>query len=171
MSAPAASPSRPFRTRRRAARPGLAEWEAGVFVRLRAGVAVSDIARADGCSVGTVRRIVARALAQRERDGAADYARLQIERLNDALMVATHQMAAGDLKALDRVLKVMQTQDRYHGFGLPGGPGPAALPGPDRKQRAADAPRLALPARQRALPAPDAHQENFGADKIQPLTP
>jgi len=123
MSAPAASPSRPFRTRRRAARPGLAEWEAGVFVRLRAGVAVSDIARADGCSVRTVRRIVARALAQRERDGAADYARLQIERLNDALMVATHQMAAGDLKALDRVLKVMQTQDRYHGFGLPGGPG------------------------------------------------
>jgi hypothetical protein len=30
-------------------------------------------------------------------------------------------MLAGDLKALDRTLKVIESQDRYRGFGHPGG--------------------------------------------------
>jgi hypothetical protein len=30
-------------------------------------------------------------------------------------------MLAGDLKAFDRILKVIESQDRYRGFGHPGG--------------------------------------------------
>jgi hypothetical protein len=169
MSDPAASNSRPPHIRRRAARREDAERDASIFLRLRAGVPVPDIARAHHCSERTVRRIVARTLARRERDATGGYAQLQIERLNDALMVATYQMVNGDMKALDRVLKVMQTQDRYHGFGLPGGPAPA-IPAPARLA-AMRPPRLALPAQLRALPAPDAYEEKIDADQNRPTTP
>ena len=37
------------------------------------------------------------------------------------MMVAHGKMLAGDLKALDRMLKVIESQDRYRGFGHPGG--------------------------------------------------
>jgi hypothetical protein len=168
MSESAAPPKNPQRRRRVARRD--AEREASVFLQLRAGVPVSDIARAHHCSERSVRRIVARALAQRERDATGGYAQLQIERLNDALMVASLQMVNGDLKALDRVLKVMQAQDRYHGFGLPGGPAPA-LPPAVGAAPTVRPPRLAKPEPQRALPAPDAHEEEIGADKNQPITP
>ena len=168
MSPTAASTPHSTPIRRRAARRGHADRDAVIFLRLRAGVAISDIARAVHCSERTVRRVVARTLARRERDATGGYAQLQIERLNDALMVATMQMAAGDLKALDRVLKVMESQDRYHGFGLPGGPAPAA---PRKSSRLMRAARLALPPQPRRLPAPEAREENSGADKTPPATP
>jgi hypothetical protein len=164
------SNSRIPRLRRRAACREDADRDALIFLRLRAGVAISDIARAVHCSERTVRRVVARTLAKRERDASGGYAQLQIERLNDALMVATYQMADGDLKALDRVLKVIESQDRYHGFGLPGGPGPAALPKPSRATPALRAPRLALPTPPRRLPAPEEREENSRADKTPPAT-
>jgi hypothetical protein len=163
MSESIASPPPP---RRRAARRRDAEREASIFLRMRAGVALSDIARVDRCSPRTVRRIVAGTLARRERDATGGYAQLQIERLNDALMVATQQMAAGDLKALDRVLKVMESQDRYHGFGLPGGPTASAVPFPAPAMR----PRhLGKPEPQRALPAPSTAEEKTEADKTLPI--
>jgi hypothetical protein len=37
------------------------------------------------------------------------------------MMVAHGKMLAGDLKAFDRILKVIESQDRYRGFGHPGG--------------------------------------------------
>ena len=40
---------------------------------------------------------------------------------NCAMMVAHGKMLAGDLKAFDRILKVIESQDRYRGFGHPGG--------------------------------------------------
>jgi DNA-binding CsgD family transcriptional regulator len=155
---------------RRAPRQKDAEREASIFLQLRAGLPVLDIARAQNCSQRTVRRIVARTLARRERDATGGYAQLQIERLNDALMVASLQMVNGNLKALDRVLKVMQAQDRYHGFGLPGGPAPA-LPAPADAAPARRPPRLARPEPQRALPPPDKGEERNGADKNLPITP
>ena len=35
--------------------------------------------------------------------------------------IAHGKMLAGDLKAFDRILKVIESQDRYRGFGHPGG--------------------------------------------------
>ena len=40
---------------------------------------------------------------------------------NCAMMVAHGKMLAGDLKAFDRILKVIESQNRYRGFGHPGG--------------------------------------------------
>ena len=117
-----------------------------VFAKLRAGMALWDIARRENCSVRTVRRIVADSLARLEIDPTAGYAQLQIARLNDALLVAHDKMLEGDLQALDRVLKVIESQDRYHGFGsIVGaapveadrarltGPRPTATPGQARR--------------------------------------
>ena len=124
-----------------------------VFAKLRAGMALWDIARRENCSVRTVRRIVADSLARLEIDPTAGYAQLQIARLNDALLVAHDKMLEGDLQALDRVLKVIESQDRYHGFGSIVGAAPveadrARLTGPDRPRR------LAKPAETLALAAP-----------------
>ncbi len=137
-----APPTNP-QNRRRTPRQKDAERNASVFLQLRAGLPVPEISRAQNCSERTVRRIVARTLARRERQASGGYAQLQIERLNDALMVASLQKVNADLKALDRALKVTQAQDRYHGFGLPGGPAPALrapageAPAAPRKTRAA----------------------------------
>ena len=38
-----------------------------------------------------------------------------------AMLVAHDKMLEGDLKALDRMMKVIESQDRYRGFGHPGG--------------------------------------------------
>jgi DNA-binding CsgD family transcriptional regulator len=168
MFDPAPVPSPAPRLRRRVPRRRDAKREASIFLRLRAGVSVPDIARAHHCSERTVRRIVARTLARRESDATGGYAQLQIERLNDALMVANLQMMNGDLRGLDRVLKVLQAQDRYHGFGLSGGPMPA-IPASALAAPATRPPRLAQPEPQRALPAPD-NVEKIDADKNPPIT-
>jgi hypothetical protein len=147
------------------------ERAARVFMRLRSGMALWDIARDEGCSVRTVRRIVTGTLARLEIDPTAGYAQLQIARLNDAMMVAHDKMMEeGDLKALDRILKIIESQDRYHGFGHPGGAAPVAdvdarLPRPKRP------PSLAKPGDIRALPAPDAGREEIDADKNRVITP
>ena len=49
---------------------------------------------------------------------AEDYARLQIARLEAmAAKLAAIGREAGDLPAIDRVLKILDRLDRYHGFG------------------------------------------------------
>ena len=42
------------------------------------------------------------------------------------MMVAHDKMLAGDLKALERTQKVIESQDGYRGFGHPGGAAPVA---------------------------------------------
>jgi hypothetical protein len=37
------------------------------------------------------------------------------------MMIAHGKMLVGDLNAFDRMLKVIESQDRYRGFGHPGG--------------------------------------------------
>jgi hypothetical protein len=152
MSDPTPS-SPPARVRRVAPRRKKASRAERVFTSLRAGMAVWDIARRENCSVRTVRRIVAESLARLEIDPTAGYAQLQIARLNDAMLVAHDKMLGGDLQALDRVLKVLESQDRYHGFGTTLGAAPvdadrARLTPPTRPRR------LARPAAVRALAAP-----------------
>jgi DNA-binding CsgD family transcriptional regulator len=147
-----------------------------MFALLRGGMAVWDIARAENCSVRTVRRIIADSLARLEIDPTAGYAQLQIARLNDALLIAHDKMLEGNLQALDRVLKVIESQDRYHGFGSIGGAAPvdadrARLTRPDRPRR------LAKPAEVRRLAPPEMREEVTSAgedatseDKIQVAT-
>lgn len=170
MSDPPPS-SPPARVRRVAPRQKRAHQAERVFALLRGGMAVWDIARRENCSVRTVRRIVADSLARLEIDPTAGYAQLQIARLNDALLIAHDKMLEGDLQALDRVLKVIESQDRYHGFGLIGGAAPvdadrARLTRPDRPRRLvkpAETLALAAPVREDVMSACD---EAVSADKI-----
>jgi len=64
-----------------------------------------------------VRQILAEALANREVDPLAGFVPLQIARLGDAMRIAHTMMMAGDLKAMDRVVKLVGERDRDHGFG------------------------------------------------------
>jgi hypothetical protein len=47
---------------------------------------------------------------------ARDYAKIQIRRLDAMLGKLTEMAEAGDLGAFDRLLKVLDRLDRYHGF-------------------------------------------------------
>jgi hypothetical protein len=171
MPDPAPS-SPPARVRGVAPRRKRAHQAERVFALLRGGMAVWDIARRENCSVRTVRRIVADSLARLEIDPTAGYAQLQIARLNDALLVAHDKMLEGDLQALDRVLKVIESQDRYHGFGAIGGAAPVDA---DRTRLTRPDPprRLAEPAELRRIAAPireaatSASEEAPSTDKIR----
>ena len=121
-----------------------------IFWKLLSGMSPLTIARGEGCSVQAVRKLVARELANRPIDAAGDFARLQVARLNQALMAANGQMIDGDMAGFERVLKVVAELDRYHGIAQAleaSGDGRrtfAALAGPRRHgQRALPAPSVA----------------------------
>jgi hypothetical protein len=80
-----------------------------------AGESCLAIARDEGCSAPRLRAIIAEALDKREIDPLAQFAQLQIARLNDALYVAHAGMVTGDLQGLDRLLCVVDQLDRYTG--------------------------------------------------------
>jgi DNA-binding CsgD family transcriptional regulator len=91
-------------------------------------------------SVKTVRRAAAKAIAQRQLDGGADYVHLQVLRLTKAMRVVDLNLEEGDLKAVEPLLKVIAQLDKYHALSRPA---PLAPP-----------PALARPTL--ALAAPDA---------------
>ena len=41
----------------------------------------------------------------------------QVGRLNDAMMIAHSAMMSGNLQAVDRVVRLVNELNRYHGFG------------------------------------------------------
>jgi hypothetical protein len=45
-----------------------------------------------------------------------DFARLQIARLEQMLLTLLERLQNGDLKAIDRALRIVDRLDRYHGF-------------------------------------------------------
>jgi hypothetical protein len=100
---------------------------------LTAGVSVAEVACAEDLTPRRVRQLVAETLAERAVDTPVGFIPLQIGRLSDAMRVAHAKMMAGDLQALDRVVKIVGELDRYHGFG-----------GAERAP--STAPRLASPA-------------------------
>ena len=141
--------SKPEQIRRAAARRATAARKLRIVEQLAAGMSVARIAQAENCSIRRVRRIIAETLEQREIDPPAGFVQLQIARLNDAMMVAHTRMIEGDLRAMDRLVKLVGELDRYHGLGrAPAAPAPQAPP-PAPLQIAA--PTSALPLLQ---PAP-----------------
>jgi hypothetical protein len=55
-------------------------------------------------------------LARRAPSPPAEYLTLQVDRLNEAMIVAYGSMASGNLKAVDRVVRIVSEMDRYHGL-------------------------------------------------------
>jgi hypothetical protein len=91
--------------------------------QLASGKSIDDIAAARNYTRTRVEKFLRAELKVISIRPARDYAKIQIRRL-DALVGKLTEMAnAGDLGAADRLLKVLDRLDRYHGFSartLPG---------------------------------------------------
>jgi hypothetical protein len=115
-----------------------------IFNMLKAGAPMTEIAKQERLSVRHARTLIQAILASREVDPPPGFLQTQIGRLNDAMMIAHSAMMSGNLQAVDRVVRLVNELNRYHGFGradalagtraaaLPlGEPAPRALPWPD----------------------------------------
>ena len=136
----------------KARRARLIERREAYFDLLMSGYSVPQIAGATNMSVAAVRRAIAQALADRRLDSQEDYARLQVARLNKALLCADALLEEGEVKAIPHFVKVVAELDRYHGLARPMRLGkPARRPPIPRVAP----PRLALT----HAPEPPAHAE------------
>ena len=131
-----------------------AEQRLRIQERLTMGLTVAHIARVEQVTVRRVRQIIAEMLESRETDPPAGFVQLQVARLSEAMIVARTMMMQGNLRAMDRWIKLTSELDRYHGFA------PAQVPrGPEARRRAS--PRRS-PARSRqveAFPSPGSRRE------------
>jgi hypothetical protein len=86
-----------------------------IFAGRQAGQSYDEIARQENLTSERIRQIVVESLQRRLVDPVRDHARLQIARLDRALSVASEQAATGDLRAIDRLIKVLDRLDKYQG--------------------------------------------------------
>jgi hypothetical protein len=80
------------------------------------GVALGDIAKTHELTPKRVEKLLRDELRKRWIAPAQDYARLQIARLETIAVQLKEKCADGELPAIDRLLKVLDRLDRYHGF-------------------------------------------------------
>jgi hypothetical protein len=83
---------------------------------LAAGRSIEAIADARNHTRARVEKIVRAELNAISIRPTRDYAKLQIRRLEAMVGKLIEQAAGGDLGAVDRILKVFDRLDRYHGF-------------------------------------------------------
>jgi len=81
-----------------------------------AGQSLEAIADSEGLTRKRVETMLRDELRRRSVAPAADYARLQIARLEAMAATLAPLAAAGETPAIDRVLKILDRLDRYHGF-------------------------------------------------------
>lgn len=85
-----------------------------IFARLQEGWTYDEIAETEGLTRERIRQIVVETLERRAVDPARDHTLLQIARLDAALRLAAEKVAAGELRAVDRLVRVLDRLDRYH---------------------------------------------------------
>jgi hypothetical protein len=100
----------PVRKRRRVA-PGPI-----VLAAMISGESLSEIARSERISAKRVEKLLREELYKRWIAPTRDYARLQIARLETIAFVLKDKAKEGHLPTIDRLLKVLDRLDRYHGF-------------------------------------------------------
>ena len=123
--------------------------------RLTMGLTVAHIARVEKPAVRRVQQIIGAMLESREIDPPAGFVQFQIARLSEAMIVARTMMMQGNLRAMDRWIKLTSELDRYPASHRPKFPGR----GMGRRRRAS--PRRS-PARSRqveAFPSPGSRRE------------
>ncbi len=84
-----------------------------ILAMVQSGFSYEAIARDENLSRERVRQIVAQSLDEREGGTRLDLARVQIARLEPALRLAARGVADGELRAIDRLLKVLDRLDKY----------------------------------------------------------
>ena len=85
-----------------------------ILALVQAGWSYAAIAREEGLSRERVRQIVAQALEAGEAETKLVHAQVQIARLEPALRLAARGVADGDLRAIDRLLRVLDRLDKYN---------------------------------------------------------
>ncbi len=113
---PAAKPRNRSIEARRAARLEKAMRERLIIDLLNRGVSVAELAARLGVTEKRMRALVKEILARRMPEPPAEFVALQVSRLNEALLVAYSAMSGQNLRAVDRVVKIVRELDRYHGF-------------------------------------------------------
>jgi hypothetical protein len=98
---------------------------AKIVAALVSGQSVEAIADSEGLTRKRVETLLRDELRRRWVAPAADHARLQIVRLEAMAATLAPLAAAGETSAIDRVPRILDRLDRYHGFDK------AAAVGPD----------------------------------------
>ncbi len=113
-AAPTAASLRPVK-----ARDGRLERfkrEQSIVNSLNRGLSVVEIAARVGVGEKRMRAIIREILARRAPAPPEEFVAIQVSRLNEALLVAYNAMTGMNLKAVDRVVRIVRELDRYHGF-------------------------------------------------------
>ena len=100
----------------RAARLAKFEREQLIVDYLNRGVGVAEIAMRFDLSEKRMRALVREILARRAPAAPAEFAAIQVNRLHEALTIAYSAMSGGNLRAVDRVVKIVRELDRYQGL-------------------------------------------------------
>jgi hypothetical protein len=108
------------RARARAAasarRRAKAAFRRASFDLLASGFSAEQIAEARKVSVRTIKREIDSVIAARRLDAPERYVHLQVARLTKALRLADVAIEGGDLKAVQALVQVVKSLDRYHGL-------------------------------------------------------
>jgi hypothetical protein len=105
----------------------------------------SEIAAKERLTLKRIRNLVREILARRMPQPPAEFVALQISRLSEALLVSYSAMGGANLKAVDRVVRIVRELDRYHGFSprdVPANAEELRLAPPAEKPLALEAPRV-----------------------------
>jgi predicted methyltransferase len=87
-----------------------------VLAAMISGASLKEIAQLEDLPLKRVEKLVRDELRKRWIAPAQDYARLQIARLEAIAFVLKDEAKEGHLPTIDRLLKVLDRLDRYHGF-------------------------------------------------------
>jgi hypothetical protein len=87
-----------------------------VLASLIAGAGVDEISTTERLTRKRTESILRQELRNRWIAPADDFAKLQIARLEQMILKLIDRLQDGDLKAIDRALKIVDRLDRYHGF-------------------------------------------------------
>jgi hypothetical protein len=84
---------------------------------LNCGRSVAEIAERENVTQKRMRALVQEILARRAPQPPAEFLAQQVSRLHEALLVSYSAISDGNLRAVDRVVRIVRELDRYHGFG------------------------------------------------------
>ena len=91
---------------------------------LAAGKSIHEIAVARNYTRARVEKFLRAELKAISVRPVRDYAKIQIRRLDTIVDRLTEKANSGDLAAIDRMLRVFDRLDRYHGFSARTAPAP-----------------------------------------------
>jgi hypothetical protein len=87
-----------------------------VLASLIAGAGFDEISAAEQLTRKRTENLLRQELRNRWMAPAEEFARLQVARLEHMILRLLDRIQDGDLKAIDRALKIVDRLDRYHGF-------------------------------------------------------